>query len=482
MISTKIKNYNINEEFEDKSYVNNKSLKYKKIIIEGSKNIYNHKRINNNRINNIEYQINTKKIKENNKILPLIDNIIYSEDDKNTSNNLMSSITNSITNEDVINIQFYNSKNFNYITKFIFNSFLLFLDSFVSWEHFTENIDIFKLKYKMNNVNYDSIIKHRVNLQLNKYYNLINKYTNYNNNKAFEIDNLVLNETEKTGFSIIYKIYKWIQCAFKIYLYYYNNKKYACNNKQSSNNNNNNNNKIESFKNINKSDNSNKCDLLITQLDKINRKNLKNNNKIKLLDIDIENNNKETSILNCNTSKYSTNNIVKSKKLTFNEKFEILNKEIILINNNSNNSIDINKKNKRENIINIVKPKDLSEYIHINKNYDNNYNTNKSINYLSIQNRKNISLYALPLLNCKTFPQLRRFYKSHNDKLNIIKNSNKFNNKIHLNILKNEDARYNYLNSFSQRNKDNLVKLVESNKFKSLNTKTFTLMMQINNK
>jgi hypothetical protein len=349
---------------------------------------------------------------------------LYKKESEKITNNLNNKILLNIFSVDrLLNIQKHLMEIFNYF---------VFLDQNLDWNHFRNRIDIFYLKEKMLKIKFEEINIKQINFYLNRFAPLMNfpRFIPFS-----------------TGMNYLYK---WVKCQINILAYMYNNK--MLERKENNNNNNNNNNEDENNNNNNNNNennnnenNNNNYSNVLSKSAKIKNfnqmflENNKNNN------INYDNNNNK---FNINNYEFSTNN-----------------------NNNINNNITSDYNNISNNILitNLSYSKNLKnkENKETNFNYSNNNNNNNNYSKPIIKNtilklngynaiaekiyKEKKVLEYLPLINNRTFQQMRKFY-------NLIDRKNDY--KIY--NLHREQILNNSLSGL--KNKNRAIKLISNNK------------------
>lgn len=364
----------------------------------------------NNLFNEIA-SLSNKKINENKKRHDFIGIIITEEEYIQTKSEILS-IIDSFSETDLLNV--LSIKQFNSNFKFIFESFLFLLNfPFFDWNSFKNSINIYSLKHKMGNFNFSLIDSMKINLFLNKLYiknDNLEEFFNVNLiDKPFKESYLIENTNDNNDKDIIksiYKVYMFIKFGFKEYMYWYQNKTKKIIDKN------------------NKEDNDKDKD------NKTNIKLLHNYNHDKTNNIKA---NSELLITNV----HNTNNI---ENYILNKSYLSCKSDSVMVNDGS---INVKTSNKLKNSLQIkdkvLDLKDINMKEKITKN-------------------KEKSLLKIPLIENKTFPQLRRYYEKI-FKGNILEKS----------VIKGlNDASIQFPQS-----KEKFFQIIESGKIKAVKDKNF---------
>ena len=342
-------------------------------------------RINNIHNENFELSFKENLFIEKNPQINFLINIkvtndeyeLYKKESEKIANNLNNNIFLNICSVDrLLNIQKHLMELFNYI---------VFLDQNLDWNHFRNRIDIFYLKEKMLNIKYDEINIKQLNFYLNRFAPMMNfpRFIPYS-----------------TGMN---NIYKWVKCQINILSYMYNNK-------------------ILEKKDNNKDNNDN---IINNNNDNINNEKLNKSMAIKnsfnemYLENDKNYNNNNNNYNSADNNQSTNNNNVTSD---YNNLNNLISGNHILITNLSyknNNKKSKKNKNKQTNF----------NYLYDIKNNNNNEskpiikNTILRLNgYNAIADKfykEQKVLEHLPLINHRTFQQMRKYYNLINKKMII---------------------------------------------------------------
>lgn len=357
--------------------------------------------------------LSNQKINVNKKRHDFIGIIITEEEYLHTKTEILS-IINTFSETDLLNI--LSIKQFNSNFKFIFESFLFLLNfPFFDWNSFKNSINIYSLKHKMGNFNFSFIDSMKINLFLNKLYiknDNLEEYFNVNlTDKPYKESYLIENShnnNDKDIIKSIYKVYMFIKYGFKEYMYWYQNKK----------------NRTIDKKEINNEYNDKEKD---------NNKNIKLSHNYSHDQTKPIKNFKELLI----TSIHNTNN---TEPYMFDKSYLSFKSDNLLVNDES---IKVKTSNKLKTSLQIKdKVLDLNE---INMKE-------------TITKNKEKSLLKIPLIENKTFPQLRRYYEQ------VFKG----------NVL--EKSVIKELNNASiqfPQSKDKFFQIIESGKIKAVKDKNF---------
>ena len=372
-------------------------------------------RINNIHNENFDLSFKEQLLIEKNPQINFLINIkvtndeyeLYKKESEKIANNLNNNIFLNICSVDrLLNIQKHLMELFNYI---------VFLDQNLDWNHFRNRIDIFYLKEKMLNIKYDEINIKQLNFYLNRFAPMMNfpRFIPYS-----------------TGMN---NIYKWVKCQINILSYMYNNKilEKKDNNKDNNDTVNNNNDNINNEK-LNKSmaiKNS------FNEMYLENDKNYNNNNNYNSAD-----NNQSTNNNNVTSDYNNLNNLISGNHIL-----------ITNLSYKNNNKKSKKNKNKQTNF----------NYLYDIKNNNNNEskpiikNTILRLNgYNAIADKfykEQKVLEHLPLINNRTFQQMRKFYNLINRK-----NDYKIYNMHRQQILNNSLS--------ALKNKNKAISLISNNK------------------
>ena len=372
-------------------------------------------RINNIHNENFDLSFKEQLLIEKNPQINFLINIkvtndeyeLYKKESEKIANNLNNNIFLNICSVDrLLNIQKHLMELFNYI---------VFLDQNLDWNHFRNRIDIFYLKEKMLNIKYDEINIKQLNFYLNRFAPMMNfpRFIPYS-----------------TGMN---NIYKWVKCQINILSYMYNNKilEKKDNNKDNNDTVNNNNDNINNEK-LNKSmaiKNS------FNEMYLENDKNYNNNNNYNSAD-----NNQSTNNNNVTSDYNNLNNLISGNHIL-----------ITNLSYKNNNKKSKKNKNKQTNF----------NYLYDIKNNNNNEskpiikNTILRLNgYNAIADKfykEQKVLEHLPLINHRTFQQMRKYYNLINKK-----NDYKIYNMHRQQILNNSLS--------ALKNKNKAISLISNNK------------------
>ena len=373
-------------------------------------------RINNIHNENFDLSFKEQLLIEKNPQINFLINIkvtndeyeLYKKESEKIANNLNNNIFLNICSVDrLLNIQKHLMELFNYI---------VFLDQNLDWNHFRNRIDIFYLKEKMLNIKYDEINIKQLNFYLNRFAPMMNfpRFIPYS-----------------TGMN---NIYKWVKCQINILSYMYNNKilEKKDNNKDNNDNIINNNNDNINNEKLNKSmaiKNS------FNEMYLENDKNYNNNNNYNSAD-----NNQSTNNNNVTSDYNNLNNLISGNHIL-----------ITNLSYKNNNKKSKKNKNKQTNF----------NYLYDIKNNNNNEskpiikNTILKLNgYNAIADKfykEQKVLEHLPLINHRTFQQMRKYYNLINKK-----NDYKIYNMHRQQILNNSLS--------ALKNKNKAISLISNNK------------------
>ena len=372
-------------------------------------------RINNIHNENFDLSFKEQLLIEKNPQINFLINIkvtndeyeLYKKESEKIANNLNNNIFLNICSVDrLLNIQKHLMELFNYI---------VFLDQNLDWNHFRNRIDILYLKEKMLNIKYDEINIKQLNFYLNRFAPMMNfpRFIPYS-----------------TGMN---NIYKWVKCQINILSYMYNNKilEKKDNNKDNNDNIINNNNDNINNEKLNKSmaiKNS------FNEMYLENDKNYNNNN------YNSADNNQSTNNNNVTSDYNNLNNLISGNHIL-----------ITNLSYKNNNKKSKKNKNKQTNF----------NYLYDIKNNNNNEskpiikNTILRLNgYNAIADKfykEQKVLEHLPLINNRTFQQMRKFYNLINRK-----NDYKIYNMHRQQILNNSLT--------GLKNKNKAISLISNNK------------------
>ena len=335
---------------------------------------------------------------------------LYKKESEKIANNLNNNILLNICSVDrLLNIQKHLMELFNYI---------VFLDQNLDWNHFRNRIDIFYLKEKMLNIKYDEINIKQINFYLNRFAPMMNfpRFIPYS-----------------TGMN---NIYKWVKCQINILSYMYNNKIL-----EKKDNNKDNNDNVNNVDNINDNINNEKLNKSMAIKNSFNEMYLENDKNYNYNSVDNSNfNNNQSTINNNVTSDYNNlNNIISNNH--------------ILITNLSYKNDKKNKKNKNKqtnfNYLYDIKNNNNNESKPIIKNTILKLNGYNAIADKFYKEQK--VLEHLPLINHRTFQQMRKYYNLINKK-----NDYKIYNMHRQQILNNSLT--------GLKNKNKAISLISNNK------------------
>ena len=329
------------------------------------------------------------------------------------ANNLNNKILLNICSVDrLLNIQKHLMELFNYI---------VFLDQNLDWNHFRNRIDILYLKEKMLNIKYDEINIKQINFYLNRFAPMMNfpRFIPYS-----------------TGMNTLYK---WVKCQINILSYMYNNKII-----EKKDNNNNNEEDVNNSDNIN--DNNKKLSKSMAIKNSFNDMYIENNKNYNINYNSFDNTN------NITNNQTTNNNNITSDYNNINN--FISNNNILITNLTYKNDKKKNKKkaNKQTNF----------NHLYDSKNINNNNeskpvikNTILRLNgYNAIADKfykEQKVLEHLPLINHRTFQQMRKYYNLINKK-----NDYKIYNMHRQQILNNSLT--------GMKNKNKAISLISNNK------------------
>ena len=375
-------------------------------------------RINNIHNENFELSFKENLFIEKNPQINFLINIkvtndeyeLYKKESEKIANNLNNNILLNICSVDrLLNIQKHLMELFNYI---------VFLDQNLDWNHFRNRIDIFYLKEKMLNIKYDEINIKQINFYLNRFAPMMNfpRFIPYS-----------------TGMN---NIYKWVKCQINILSYMYNNKIL-----EKKDNNKDNNDNVNNVDNNNDNINNEKLNKSMAIKNSFNEMYLENDKNYNYNSVDNSNfNNNQSTINNNVTSDYNNlNNIISNNH--------------ILITNLSYKNDKKNKKNKNKqtnfNYLYDIKNNNNNESKPIIKNTILRLNGYNAIADKFYKEQK--VLEHLPLINHRTFQQMRKYYNLINKK-----NDYKIYNMHRQQILNNSLT--------GLKNKNKAISLISNNK------------------
>ena len=375
-------------------------------------------RINNIHNENFELSFKENLFIEKNPQINFLINIkvtndeyeLYKKESEKIANNLNNNIFLNICSVDrLLNIQKHLMELFNYI---------VFLDQNLDWNHFRNRIDIFYLKEKMLNIKYDEINIKQINFYLNRFAPMMNfpRFIPYS-----------------TGMN---NIYKWVKCQINILSYMYNNKIL-----EKKDNNKDNNDNVNNVDNNNDNINNEKLNKSMAIKNSFNEMYLENDKNYNYNSVDNSNFNNNQSTNNNNvTSDYNNlNNIISNNH--------------ILITNLSYKNDKKNKKNKNKqtnfNYLCDIKNNNNNESKPIIKNTILKLNGYNAIADKFYKEQK--VLEHLPLINHRTFQQMRKYYNLINKK-----NDYKIYNMHRQQILNNSLT--------GLKNKNKAISLISNNK------------------
>ena len=375
-------------------------------------------RINNIHNENFELSFKENLFIEKNPQINFLINIkvtndeyeLYKKESEKIANNLNNNILLNICSVDrLLNIQKHLMELFNYI---------VFLDQNLDWNHFRNRIDIFYLKEKMLNIKYDEINIKQINFYLNRFAPMMNfpRFIPYS-----------------TGMN---NIYKWVKCQINILSYMYNNKIL-----EKKDNNKDNNDNVNNIDNINDNINNEKLNKSMAIKNSFNEMYLENDKNYNYNSVDNTNfNNNQSTINNNVTSDYNNlNNMISNNH--------------ILITNLSYKNDKKNKKNKNKqtnfNYLYDIKNNNNNESKPIIKNTILKLNGYNAIADKFYKEQK--VLEHLPLINHRTFQQMRKYYNLINKK-----NDYKIYNMHRQQILNNSLT--------GLKNKNKAISLISNNK------------------
>ena len=375
-------------------------------------------RINNIHNENFELSFKENLFIEKNPQINFLINIkvtndeyeLYKKESEKIANNLNNNILLNICSVDrLLNIQKHLMELFNYI---------VFLDQNLDWNHFRNRIDIFYLKEKMLNIKYDEINIKQINFYLNRFAPMMNfpRFIPYS-----------------TGMN---NIYKWVKCQINILSYMYNNKIL-----EKKDNNKDNNDNVNNIDNNNDNINNEKLNKSMAIKNSFNEMYLENDKNYNYNSVDNTNfNNNQSTINNNVTSDYNNlNNMISNNH--------------ILITNLSYKNDKKNKKNKNKqtnfNYLYDIKNNNNNESKPIIKNTILKLNGYNAIADKFYKEQK--VLEHLPLINHRTFQQMRKYYNLINKK-----NDYKIYNMHRQQILNNSLT--------GLKNKNKAISLISNNK------------------
>ena len=375
-------------------------------------------RINNIHNENFDLSFKEQLLIEKNPQINFLINIkvtndeyeLYKKESEKIANNLNNNIFLNICSVDrLLNIQKHLMELFNYI---------VFLDQNLDWNHFRNRIDIFYLKEKMLNIKYDEINIKQLNFYLNRFAPMMNfpRFIPYS-----------------TGMN---NIYKWVKCQINILSYMYNNKIL-----EKKDNNKDNNDNVNNIDNNNDNINNEKLNKSMAIKNSFNEmylendKNYNNNNNYNSAD-----NNQSTNNNNVTSDYNNLNNLISGNHIL-----------ITNLSYKNNNKKSKKNKNKQTNF----------NYLYDIKNNNNNEskpiikNTILRLNgYNAIADKfykEQKVLEHLPLINHRTFQQMRKYYNLINKK-----NDYKIYNMHRQQILNNSLT--------GLKNKNKAISLISNNK------------------
>ena len=375
-------------------------------------------RINNIHNENFELSFKENLFIEKNPQINFLINIkvtndeyeLYKKESEKIANNLNNNILLNICSVDrLLNIQKHLMELFNYI---------VFLDQNLDWNHFRNRIDIFYLKEKMLNIKYDEINIKQLNFYLNRFAPMMNfpRFIPYS-----------------TGMN---NIYKWVKCQINILSYMYNNKIL-----EKKDNNKDNNDNVNNIDNNNDNINNEKLNKSMAIKNSFNEMYLEKYKNYNYNSVDNTNfNNNQSTINNNVTSDYNNlNNMISNNH--------------ILITNLSYKNDKKNKKNKNKqtnfNYLYDIKNNNNNESKPIIKNTILKLNGYNAIADKFYKEQK--VLEHLPLINHRTFQQMRKYYNLINKK-----NDYKIYNMHRQQILNNSLT--------GLKNKNKAISLISNNK------------------
>lgn len=375
-------------------------------------------RINNIHNENFELSFKENLFIEKNPQINFLINIkvtndeyeLYKKESEKIANNLNNNILLNICSVDrLLNIQKHLMELFNYI---------VFLDQNLDWNHFRNRIDIFYLKEKMLNIKYDEINIKQINFYLNRFAPMMNfpRFIPYS-----------------TGMN---NIYKWVKCQINILSYMYNNKIL-----EKKDNNKDNNDNVNNIDNNTDNINNEKLNKSMAIKNSFNEMYLENDKNYNYNSVDNTNfNNNQSTINNNVTSDYNNlNNMISNNH--------------ILITNLSYKNDKKNKKNKNKqtnfNYLYDIKNNNNNESKPIIKNTILKLNGYNAIADKFYKEQK--VLEHLPLINHRTFQQMRKYYNLINKK-----NDYKIYNMHRQQILNNSLT--------GLKNKNKAISLISNNK------------------
>ena len=375
-------------------------------------------RINNIHNENFELSFKENLFIEKNPQINFLINIkvtndeyeLYKKESEKIANNLNNNILLNICSVDrLLNIQKHLMELFNYI---------VFLDQNLDWNHFRNRIDIFYLKEKMLNIKYDEINIKQINFYLNRFAPMMNfpRFIPYS-----------------TGMN---NIYKWVKCQINILSYMYNNKIL-----EKKDNNKDNNDNVNNIDNNNDNINNEKLNKSMAIKNSFNEMYLEKDKNYNYNSVDNTNfNNNQSTINNNVTSDYNNlNNMISNNH--------------ILITNLSYKNDKKNKKNKNKqtnfNYLYDIKNNNNNESKPIIKNTILRLNGYNAIADKFYKEQK--VLEHLPLINHRTFQQMRKYYNLINKK-----NDYKIYNMHRQQILNNSLT--------GLKNKNKAISLISNNK------------------
>ena len=375
-------------------------------------------RINNIHNENFELSFKENLFIEKNPQINFLINIkvtndeyeLYKKESEKIANYLNNNILLNICSVDrLLNIQKHLMELFNYI---------VFLDQNLDWNHFRNRIDIFYLKEKMLNIKYDEINIKQLNFYLNRFAPMMNfpRFIPYS-----------------TGMN---NIYKWVKCQINILSYMYNNKIL-----EKKDNNKDNNDNVNNIDNNNDNINNEKLNKSMAIKNSFNEMYLEKDKNYNYNSVDNTNfNNNQSTINNNVTSDYNNlNNMISNNH--------------ILITNLSYKNDKKNKKNKNKqtnfNYLYDIKNNNNNESKPIIKNTILRLNGYNAIADKFYKEQK--VLEHLPLINHRTFQQMRKYYNLINKK-----NDYKIYNMHRQQILNNSLT--------GLKNKNKAISLISNNK------------------
>ena len=376
--------------------------------------------------NNIYNELRERKLEENKNKHNFLKLLVISEQEYLDSHAEIMHLTDIFNEIDLIRLKSIN--NLKFTIKFILECFLFFVNyAYFDWKGFKEKENIFDLKYKMSNIDFDSLDKSGINFLLNKLYknnSIVDKYFEIVFNS--EEENHQFDYTKEVELNrIILFIFKWVKAAFKIYLFIYQkNLKQIEVTKQPET--------ISHYSKFLKNEVIQKSNKQLSSLlsDHLSAKQSEVNNKSET----------KSNIMLTELEKLIS--ISKSKTDTFN----ITNYHTI---KNSKEIKDYTEKQEKSLYSSNKEVKQVDLKI-------NNFNVTKN----NLQNKEK-SLFFIPLIENKTFKQLREFY-SLPDKKEIKERIERRN----FNDISKMSIQY-------PRTKEKLFSIIESGRMKAINNSNF---------